>query len=106
MDSPRYFSSLQVDADKLAAAIADKLGKKPDDAYVLLAHLLAEAGEVADQVRALEGNRVRSGGVRAEDLGKEIVDCIYNLMLIANHYHIELDALWGKRLEEIKKKFD
>lgn len=105
MDS-QHFSSLEADAADLAAYIAEKLKKKPDNAYVLLAYLLAECGEVADRVRALEGNRMRSHDVRPEYLGKEIVDSIYNLVLIANHYHIHLDDLWKSRLEEIKKKFD
>lgn len=100
------FSVLQEDAKELVQYILKKLGTKEDSVYVLLTYLLAECGEVADKVRALEGNRVKSSHITRDDLAKEIVDCVYNLMLIANHYEITLDEAWKNRLEGIRNKFD
>ncbi len=100
------FSQLQKDSQDLQSYIFSKIGKQKDSIYVLLTYLLAECGEVADRARALEGNRVKSSHIQKDDLAKEIVDCVYNLMLIANHYDIDLDEYWKDRLEKIKKKFE
>ena len=98
------FSKLQKESKELEEFISQKL-KKKDSIYVLLTYLLAECGEIADKVRGLERNRVNSEHIKKEDLAKEIVDCVYNLMLIANYYGISLDGFWKKRLKEIKLKF-
>ncbi len=99
------FSVLQKDSDQLQEEIYRKLGSDEDDVFVLLTYLTAELGEVADKVRALEGKRLNSSHIKPEDLATEIVDCVYNLMLIASHYDIKLDDYWSKRLAGIKSKF-
>jgi len=100
------FSQLQKDSKELEDFILKKIEKGKDSPYTLLTYLLAECGEVADKVRALEGNRVKSSHITEKDLAKELVDCVYNLMLIANFYKIDLDDYWQDRLDKIKDKFE
>ena len=106
MSKRNEFSKLQRDSKELQKTIFKKIEKKKDSVYVLLTYLLAECGEIADKARALEGNRVKSSHVQNSDLAKELVDGIYNLLLIANHYNIDLDEYWEDRIEKIKAKFD
>lgn len=99
------FKILQKDSGDLNKWILNKLGNGPYTPYVILTFLLAECGEVADKVRALEGSRVNSSDITKDDLAKEIVDTVYNLMILANYYSIDLDKYWDKRLRGIKDKF-
>jgi len=99
------FKEIQKESENLNKWILNKLGNRPYNPYILLTFLLAECGEVADKVRALEGSRVNSSDVTKDDLAKEIVDAVYNLMILANYYSIDLDKYWDKRLGGIKDKF-
>lgn len=99
------FKRLQKESENLKKWILNKVGNGPYNSYVILTFLLAECGEVADKVRALEGSRVNSSEVTKDDLANEIVDTVYNLMILANYYSIDLDKHWDKRLKGIKEKF-
>ncbi len=99
------FQRLQKESGNLNNWILNKIGNGSYNPYIILTFLLAECGEVADKVRALEGSRVNSSEIIKDDLAKEIVDTVNNLMILANYYSIDLDAHWDKRLKEIKNKF-
>ena len=103
----QIFLRLQKTSKELQKTIFKKIGNKTGDSiYVLLTYLLAECGEVADKARALEGNRVKSSHINKDDLARELVDVIYNIMLIANFYGIELDDYWNDRIDKIRQKFE
>ena len=101
------FSRLQKQSKKLQYFITSKSRSgKPDDIFVLLTHLLAECGEAADEIKGMEGKRAEDPAQYSkEDLAKELVDIVFNTLRIANHYGIDLDNYWDKRLERIKAKF-
>jgi NTP pyrophosphatase (non-canonical NTP hydrolase) len=102
-----YFTKLQSDSDELEKLIISKsrTGKK-DEVFVLVTHLLAECGEVADDIKGMEGKRTEDpSNYTKEELAKELVDVVFNTMRIANNYGISLDDYWDKRLVGIKNKF-
>jgi NTP pyrophosphatase (non-canonical NTP hydrolase) len=101
------FKKIQDDSDSLESLIISKsrTGKK-DDIFVLLTHLLAECGEVADEIKGMEGKRAEDPSKYSkEELAKELVDVVFNTMRVANNYKINLDNYWEKRLQGIKDKF-
>ncbi len=99
------FKHVQSEVAELEKFITDKT-QKSLSAYGKLSMLAAELGELADDVIALEGDRVEDKSYNSKDeLAKEIVDVVYNALVIANHYDINLDAYFSARLEKIKAKF-
>jgi NTP pyrophosphatase (non-canonical NTP hydrolase) len=99
------FKDIQAEVDKLEKLIQESTGKKLS-AYGKLSMLTAEVGELADEVIALEGDRVEDKEYDLkDDLAKEIVDVTVNAMIIANHYGIDLDEYFTPRVDKIKKKF-
>ena len=75
-------------------------------AYGKLSMLSAEVGELADEVIALEGDRVEDKSYQTkDDLAKEVVDVIFNALTIANHYGIDMDEYFENRIAKIKSKF-
>ena len=108
MKSNDKFSQLQKDSDELEQLIISKSrNSKKDSIFVLITHLLAECGEVADEIKGMEGKRAEDPSRYSKDeLAKELVDVIFNALRIANHYDVELDDYWTKRIGKIKAKFD
>ncbi len=97
---------IQKETQNLEKIIFDKTGKTKEDAYFLVTNLASEVGELADEVIGLEGERIEDKEYKdKKPAAKEIVDVIMNAIRIANHYKIDLDKTWSKRLDEIKIKF-
>ena len=100
------FTKLQKDSDDLEKLIISKSrSHKKDDVFVLITHILAECGEVADDIKGMEGKRAEDpSNYKKEDLAKELVDVIFNVLRVANFYNINLDDYWENRLVGIKNK--
>jgi len=80
--------------------------QKSLSAYGKVTMLSAEVGELADDVIALEGDRVEDKLYNKKDeLAKELVDVLFNTMSIANHYKINLDDYFVERIGKIRAKF-
>lgn len=101
------FTRIQKQSKELEEFITSKSRDgKSDEVFVLITHLLAECGEVADEIKGIEGKRAEDPAQYSKDkLAKELVDVVFNALRIANHYGIELDNFWDKRLDGIKAKF-
>lgn len=101
------FTGIQKQSKELEEFITSKSrGGKSDEVFVLITHLLAECGEVADEIKGMEGKRAEDPAQYSKDkLAKELVDVVFNALRIANHYGIELDNFWDKRLDGIRAKF-
>lgn len=98
-------NELQDKSREIQDLIKKSTGKELS-AYAKLTMLSAEIGELADDLIALEGDRVEDKSYKnTDELAKEIVDVIYNALTIANHYDIKLDDYFIPRLEKIKAKF-
>ena len=100
------FKKLQDDVAKVEKLITNK-SKDKDNIFVLLTHLLSECGEAADEIKGLEGKRAENpSNYSKEELAKELVDIVFNILRIASLYQINLDEHWEKRLKEIEDKFN
>lgn len=101
------FTRIQKQSKELEEFITSKSRDgKSDEVFVLITHLLAECGEVADEIKGIEGKRAEDPAQYSKDkLAKELVDVVFNALRIANHYGIELDNFWDKRLDGIRAKF-
>jgi NTP pyrophosphatase (non-canonical NTP hydrolase) len=100
------FGKLQQDSAELEKLLVSKSRTGKDDVFVLITHLLAECGEVADDIKGMEGKRAEDpSNYTKEELAKELVDVVFNTLRIANHYGITLDDFWDNRLVGIRNKF-
>lgn len=97
---------IQKQVKKLEQIIAKATGKSKEDPYFLLSALSSEVGELCDEIIGLEGERIEDKAYADKTAAaKEIVDVIFNAIRVANHYDIELDEAWEKRMQELQKKF-
>ncbi len=98
--------NIQKQVQDVENVIYGKTGKTKEDAYFLVTNLSSEVGELADEIIGLEGERIENKEYQdKKPAAKEIVDVIMNAIRLANHYEIDLDKSWSKRLDEIKIKF-
>lgn len=92
-----------VDRTAALQAVFQKNEKRPwtIDTYVM--ELLAEAGTLADSIVIKEGYRtVRPG--QDIDLEDDICDVIFILLLIANHYGIDLEQAYLSMIDATREK--
>jgi NTP pyrophosphatase (non-canonical NTP hydrolase) len=100
------FQDIQEEVNKTEDHINAHSQTDKDDIFVLLTHLLAECGEVADEVKGLEGKRAESPkDYSKKELGKELSDVIFNCLRIARLYNINLDQDFHRRMKGIRDKF-
>lgn len=101
------FKEIQTEVNKLEDFINEHSRSKNDDVFVLFTHLIAECGEAADDVKGLEGKRAEDPSQYSKDeLAKELVDIIFNVLRIARKYNLDMDEHFMPRLERIYHKFD
>lgn len=101
------FKDIQEEVNKLEDYINSHSRSSNDDVFVLFTHLIAECGEAADEVKGLEGKRAESPSDYSKDeLAKELVDIIFNVLRIARKYNIDMDTYFAPRIEKIYSKFD
>lgn len=101
------FKDIQKEVNKLEDFINKHAPSAEDDVFVLVTHLLAEAGEAADEIKGMEGKRAESPDLYTKEaLAKEVIDVIFNLLRITRYYDIELDEFFMKRINGIMAKFE
>lgn len=101
------FKNIQKEVDELEDFINEHSRSGKDDIFVLLAFLIAETGEVADEIKGMEGKRAEDPDSYTKgNIAKEIVDVILNLLRITRFYNIDLDEHFIKRIEGIKVKWE
>jgi len=99
-------NKLQQNVAELEKLIFKRTGKIKDDPYFLLSNLSSEVGELCDEIIGLEGERIEDRKYDNKvEAAKEIVDVVVNALRLANHYNLDFDTHWKKRLEELHKKF-
>ena len=92
-------SELQEEVNKLEDFINQHShnASTPDGIFVLLTHLISEVGEVADEIKGKEGKRAEDPkNYSTDNLAKELVDVIFNVLRIARYYRINLDDFFKK----------
>jgi len=90
---------------KLCKEVSEKLDEKHGQwtIYQWLTDLTEEIGEVAQAVKGVEGLKTRK--FTKEELGKEISDALYSLIVIANKYDINLEEFFEKKIKEYGERY-
>ena len=71
----------------------------------MLAALVEEVGELAREINHLEGFKPkRDDNKKADDLGLELGDLLFNLACIANYYHIDLSDAFSSVVKKYTKR--
>ncbi|MBI1973691.1 hypothetical protein HYS54_02660 [Candidatus Micrarchaeota archaeon] len=78
-------------------------GLKQWDAFQRVTDLLEEAGEVAAEVKAINGMKQRKGS--REALALELADTLYSIMAIANYYDIDLESVFKAKVDKYTQRF-
>ena len=79
----------------------ERLGKSWTP-FIMVTKLLEAAGEVADVILGLEG--VKAKDAYSEDmLGRELSDLLYNVFIIAETYHIDLELAYKNTIDKYEE---
>ena len=79
--------------------VKDKMPGKPWGIYQRFNDLVEETGELANAIQVKEGWKTKN---RAKaDLVNSVCDVLYSILLIADHYDIDLEVEYRAVLEEI-----
>src|SRR6266576_2003578 len=70
----------------------------PWESYLLVTHLAAVVGRLADDVMTIEGKLALP--VENVRFPRNIADALLQLIRISNAYHIDLEHAWTELLEE------
>jgi NTP pyrophosphatase (non-canonical NTP hydrolase) len=89
------------EAVKETKKVAAKMPKQYT-VYQRLTELLEEAGELANAIQTTEGFKPVSR--RKSDLVNSVCDVLFELLLIAGIYNVDLDKEYPKVLEEIDSR--
>ena len=73
--------------------------------FVMVTHLLEEAGEVAAVVEGLEGFKPPDKPKTKEMLGTELSDLLYMIFVLAEHYDIELEETFLQTVNDYVLRF-
>jgi NTP pyrophosphatase (non-canonical NTP hydrolase) len=87
-----------------AALFDQHVGKWPPS--VMMIELAAEVGTLADSIMIKEGHRPARNEEDVIDLEDDIVDILFMLVRIADHYGIDLDAAYQKMIGETRQKLE
>jgi NTP pyrophosphatase (non-canonical NTP hydrolase) len=76
------------------------------DASVMVTELTGEVGTLADSIMIREGYRPARNEEDVIDLEDDIVDILFMLIRIADHYDIDLEDAYRKLLRQTHKKLE
>ena len=62
--------------------------------------LAEEVGEVARELNHLHGTKKKKAEEAQQELGQELIDVIFTVVCLANSHNINLEAEWGKMVNE------
>jgi len=70
--------------------------------FTMATKMLEEAGEVASAILGLEGIKPR-GNYTETTLGRELSDLLYNVFIIAETYHIDLEHAYKQTIDKYEE---
>ncbi|GHP00748.1 hypothetical protein KSF_107950 [Reticulibacter mediterranei] len=77
----------------------------PWDPTVMMTEMAGEVGTLADSIMIREGHRPPRDGVDV-DLEDDIVDVLFMLVRIADHYGIDLERTYQIMILEVQQKLE
>ena len=100
------------DAQKLSFETHEEINKnitvakgKGWSPFVIVTDMLEEAGEVASVVKGLEGYKPPEKVKTKEMLASELSDLLYGVLLLAEHYKINLQETFIQTIQDYKQCF-
>ena len=87
---------------KETKAVAEKIKNENWTIHTRFVELVEEVGELANAIQTEEG--FKSKKRKKSDVTNSVCDILFELMMIADHYNIDLDTEYLAVLEEIDKR--
>jgi len=79
-----------------------RLGR-PWTPFIMVSKMLEEAGEVSEAILGLEG--IKSGEKYTKEvLGRELSDLLYNILIIAESYEINIEKFYKPTIDKYEEK--
>jgi NTP pyrophosphatase (non-canonical NTP hydrolase) len=97
--------SKMIEMTREVEALFEMLNTKKWSIETKITELVGEVGTLADSIMIKEGYRSLRKGQKI-DLGDDIVDIIFMLALIADHYCIDLEKTYENMIETTKAKLE
>ncbi len=95
-----------VEQTKELQELFHKIEKKPWSIETFVNELLAEVGTLADSIMIKEGYRDLRKNQAPIDLEDDICDILFVLLMIANHYGIDVGKSYLRMVDITKKKIE
>jgi NTP pyrophosphatase (non-canonical NTP hydrolase) len=83
-------------------AVAEKINNENWTIHTRFVELVEEVGELANAIQTEEG--FKSKKRKKSDVTNSVCDILFELMMIADHYNIDLDKEYPAVLEEIDER--
>lgn len=82
--------------------VADKIQNKNWTIHTRFVELVEEVGELANAIQTEEGFKTKKR--KKSDVTNSVCDILFEILLIADHYKINLDKEYPEVLEEIDER--
>jgi NTP pyrophosphatase (non-canonical NTP hydrolase) len=90
---------------RAAYKIQEEAGGEVWTAYDIMMGLVGDIGDLSKLVAAREGLRRMDAGQEG-DLGHELADCLWSILILADEFGIDLDAEFRRTMDGIESKLD
>lgn len=98
------FSQAVKETKRLTDLFETRIELKNWDIMAMVIELTAEVGDLADSIMMHEGYRPLRVGDKI-DIQDDIVDILFMIIRIANHYEIDLGKAYRYLIQEVDAKF-
>jgi len=82
--------------------VADKIKNKNWTIHTRFVELIEEVGELANAIQTDEGFKTKKK--KKSDVTNSVCDILFNILMIADHYSIDLDKEYPEVLDEIDER--
>ncbi|MBI2630556.1 hypothetical protein HYW76_05650 [Candidatus Pacearchaeota archaeon] len=82
----------------------NKKNNRKNNKESVFPHLVEEVGELAREIGHEKDNY--RGEFNKEKFQKELIDVIFQAMILATEYNIDVDSVLTAKIQEFRKRFD
>ncbi len=98
---------LMVRAEEIRAKYEESNAKNGKEAWRIRDYAMGFVGDVGDlQKLVMAKENLRSVKNVDTKLGHELADCLWSILVIANHYGIDLDSEFSETMDTISQRID
>jgi len=98
------FKKLIIDTLSINSKFKNRLGKQGR-----MLDLVEEVGELANAMLMVDGNKTSGDPAKQrtkEDISDAIADILYDLIILSDHYDVDLDVEYTEMLTRMKQRFE